>query len=392
MITRSLQPTLLELARTYPVITITGPRQAGKTTLAQMAFPEYAYCNLEHPETRTLAQQDPVGFFLQYPAPLIIDEIQRVPELLSYIQVEVDKHKQNGMYILTGSQQLNLNAAITQSLAGRTALLTLLPFSIEEIAQYNPEGFTRDKFLYTGFLPRIYDQQQQAGIAYRNYLQTYIERDVRQLLNLKNLASFEKFLRLLAGRIGQLINFNSLANDTGVSATTIAHWLSVLEASFIIFRLSPFYENFGKRLIKSPKLYFYETGLACHLLGIENEKQLARDPLLGNLFENMIVLEAVKTRTNLGLDSNLYFFRDSNKKEVDLIYKSGRALFPIEIKSAMTWNNEFTKNLKYFQSISSNFGKGCVVYSGELNFTSKDGVMVTGFENFPSLLRDFSNS
>jgi predicted AAA+ superfamily ATPase len=390
MITRSIQPTLLELARTYPVVSITGPRQAGKTTLAQLAFPDYAYCNLEHPETRTLAQQDPVGFFLRYPSPLIIDEIQRVPELLSTIQVEVDRQKQNGLYILTGIQQLNLNAAITQSLAGRTALLSLLPFCIEELASYKVDGMQRDKYLYTGFLPRIYDQQQHAGMAYRNYLQTYIDRDVRQLLNLKNLASFEKFLRLLAGRIGQLVNFNSLANDTGVSATTIAHWLSVLEASFVIFRLPPYYENFGKRVIKSPKLYFYEPGLVSYLLGIENEKQVARDPLLGSLFENMIVIEAVKTRTNLGLDPNLYFFRDSNKNEVDLIYKNGRDLFPIEIKSSMTWNNEFTRNIKRFQSISGHLGKGCVVYSGDLNFTSKDGVKVTGFENFPSLLRDFS--
>ncbi|MEA3446314.1 MAG: DUF4143 domain-containing protein, partial [Bacteroidota bacterium] len=278
-------------------------------------------------------------------------------------------------------------AAISQSLAGRTALLTLLPFSIEEIKQYNLAGFSRDKYIYTGFLPRIYDQQQEPGMAYRNYLQTYIERDVRQLLNLKDLITFEKFLRLLAGRTGQLINLNSLANDTGVSTTTISHWLSVLEASFIIFRLTPYYENFGKRMIKSPKLYFYEPGLVCYLLGIEDERQVSRDPLMGSLFENMIVIEAVKARLNQGMDANLYFFRDSNKNEVDLLYKKGHELYPIEIKSSMTWHNDFTRNIRRFNTITGNKTKGCVVYSGELQFNSKDGVWVSGFENFVSLFK-----
>jgi len=206
MISRKIQSTLIELSGTYPVVTITGPRQSGKTTLARMTFTSYSYCNLEHPDTRLLAQTDPKSFFKQYPTPVIIDEIQRVPELLSYIQVHVDEKRQNGLYILTGSQQLNLNAAITQSLAGRTALLTLLPFSIEELKQYDLTDFSRDKFLHFGFMPRVYDQQQQPGMAYRNYLQTYVERDVRQLINLKDLGLFEKFLRLLAGRIGQIIN------------------------------------------------------------------------------------------------------------------------------------------------------------------------------------------
>ena len=387
MISRKIQSTLIELSGTYPVVTITGPRQSGKTTLARMTFPSYSYCNLEHPDTRLLAQTDPKSFFNQYPTPVIIDEIQRVPELLSYIQVHVDEKRQNGLYILTGSQQLNLNAAITQSLAGRTALLTLLPFSIEELQQYDLTDFSRDNYLHHGFMPRVYDQQQQPGMAYRNYLQTYVERDIRQLINLKDLALFEKFLRLLAGRIGQIINLNSLANDTGVSATTLSNWLSVLEASYIIYRLNPYYENFGKRVIKSPKLYFIETGLACYLLGIEDEKQLARDPLLGNLFENMVVMEAIKNRFNKGLDPNLYFFRDSNQNEVDLILKRGSDLIPIEIKASQSWNKRFAKNLHKFNTLSGG-AMGCVIYGGDQSFKFENTVEVSGFSSFWKLLNE----
>lgn len=345
-----------------------------------MAFPGYTYCNLEHPETRMLAQQDPQSFFAQYPRPLIIDEIQRVPELLSWIQVDVDNKRANSLYILTGSQQFNLNAVITQSLAGRTAILTLLPFSIAELEQYSLTDFTRDKFICTGFMPRIYDQHQHAGMAYRNYLQTYVERDVRQLLNLKDLAIFEKFLRLVAGRVGQLINLNALSNDTGVSATTISNWLSILEVSYVIFRLQPFYHNFGKRVIKTPKLYFIEPGLACYLLGIENESQLARDPLLGGLFENMVVVEAVKARFNQGLDSNLYFFRDSNHNEVDLLYKKGNELFPVEINASMTWNDHFQKNILKFNEVARQKTEGCVIYGGTMQFKTKENILVSGFD------------
>jgi hypothetical protein len=386
MIERSIQQLLHNLSATYPVVTITGPRQAGKTTLAKMTFPGYNYCNLEHPEIRILAQQDPKSFMLQYPAPVIIDEIQRVPELLSYIQVDVDSKKRNGDYILTGSQQFNLHASVSQSLAGRTALLALLPFSLQELSFYEKSGINRDKVLFRGFLPRIYDQNQEPVMAYRNYLQTYIERDIRQLINIKDIHVFETFLKLLAGRVGQLVNYNSLASDTGVSAVTIANWLSALEASFIVFRLNPYFENLGKRVIKSPKIYFTEPGLACYLLGIEDVTQVGRDPLLGNLFENMVVMEAVKARYNKGLDANLYFFRDSNHYEIDLLWKKDGSLFPVEIKSALTWNESFTKNINRFKKGISTKNKGCVVYGGELNFTTRDDVMVTGFDQFYKLI------
>jgi predicted AAA+ superfamily ATPase len=386
MIERSIQQLLHKLSATYPVVTITGPRQAGKTTLAKMTFPGYNYCNLEHPEIRMLAQQDPKSFMLQYPAPVIIDEIQRVPELLSYIQVDVDSKKRNGDYILTGSQQFNLHASVSQSLAGRTALLALLPFSLQELSFYEKSGINRDKVLFKGFLPRIYDQNQEPVMAYRNYLQTYIERDIRQLINIKDIHVFETFLKLLAGRVGQLVNYNSLASDTGVSAVTIANWLSALEASFIVFRLNPYFENLGKRVIKSPKIYFTEPGLACYLLGIEDVTQVGRDPLLGNLFENMVVMEAVKARYNKGLDANLYFFRDSNHYEIDLLWKKDGSLFPVEIKSALTWNESFTKNINRFKKGISTKNKGCVVYGGELNFTTRDDVLVTGFDQFYKLV------
>lgn len=381
MITREIHPLLLELAGSYPVVTITGPRQAGKTTLAKMAFPTYHYCNLEHPEIRWMAQNDPAGFFKHHAPPLIVDEIQRVPELLSYIQVMVDESGKNGQYILTGSQQFNLNAAITQSLAGRTALLTLLPFSLKEIAEatFGMESLTRDKLLVKGGLPRIYHQRQNPLMAYRNYLQTYVERDVRQLLNVKEIVVFEKFLKLLAGRVGQVLNMSSLATDVGVSIATINHWVSVLEASYILFRLNPYYENFGKRIIKAPKIYFVETGLACYLLGIENEHQLAQNPLLGGLFENLIVTETLKARLNKGLDPNIFFFRDSNQFEVDLLLKWRNELIPVEIKSASTWHDSFAKGLLKFKSISPSCSNGLIIYGGDQYFSTTDKVKVAGY-------------
>lgn len=366
LIQRDIRNELKILAESYPVVTITGPRQAGKTTLAKMEFPNYGYCNLENPEIRRLAADDPNAFFDEFKYPLIIDEIQRVPELLSYIQSMVDEKDEKGMFILTGSHQLDLNRAITQSLAGRTALLHLLPFSISEL---NGAGIRleRDMYIYKGFLPRIYKDDLDPTRAYRNYYQTYIERDLRQMINLKNLSQFEIFLKLLAGRTGQVVNLNSLSNDVGISGTTLRGWLSILEASFIIFRLQPYFENFGKRLIKSPKLYFTEIGLVTYLLGIENLGQVSRDPLIGNLFENLVVIEAVKARLNRGLDPNLFFYRDKNKNEVDLIFKRSRELVPIEIKSSKTYNPDFFKGLRHFRENAPNAGEGYLIYAGDLN-------------------------
>lgn len=363
-IKREISSELKKLVATYPVVTITGPRQAGKTTLTRMEFPDYKYCNLENPEIRQFASDDPNAFFDEFGYPLIIDKVQRVPELLSYIQTIVDERQKKGMFILTGSHQLDLNQAVTQSLAGRTALLHLLPLSIKELNKADI-SLKRDEYIHKGFLPRIYKDDLEPTRAYRNYFQTYVERDMRQMINLKNIAQFEIFLKLLAGRTGQIVNLSSLSNDIGISVTTLKGWLSILEASFIVFKLYPYYENFGKRVIKSPKIYFTEIGLATYLLGIENINQVSRDPLIGNLFENLVVIEAVKARLNKGLDPNLFFYRDNNKNEVDLIYKRSNTLIPIEIKSAKTFNKIFFKGVEFFKKITSKASKGYLVYAGK---------------------------
>lgn len=364
-IKRELAAELKTLATQYPVVTVIGPRQSGKTTLTQECFPDYTYCSLEDPDIRAYAATDARGFLKDYPNNVIFDEIQRVPELLSYIQGITDRSKEKGQFILTGSHQMQLRAEITQSLAGRTALLTLLPLSLYELKD-KIEDFDRDAIILKGFFPRVYNDQLDPTKAYANYYHSYIEKDVRQIIHLKEVSLFEKFIKLLAGRAGQIINYSSLASDVGTSSTTIKEWLSVLESSFIVFKLNPYYENFGKRIIKSPKYYFVDTGLLCYLLNIEDAQTLRRDPLIGNIFENFVVMEAMKSRLNKGKDSNLFFFRDSHKNEVDLLYKKGRALVPIEIKSAETYHPEFAKGIEYFQKTVPLSTKGCVVYSGNL--------------------------
>lgn len=383
MLKRHIAEELTATAREFPVVTITGPRQAGKTTLARMHFPDYAYANLEDPELRALASGDPNAFFSQFPTPLIIDEIQRVPELLSAIQVRADNSPLRGQYILTGSHQTRLHEAVTQSLAGRTALLRLLPLSIAELKTAGI-AYNRDEFIYRGFMPRLYAEQIDPTRLYRNYFQTYVERDLRQLINVKNLANFEDFMRLLAGRVGQVLNLSALSGDLGVSSTTLKEWLSALEASYIVFRLKPYFENFGKRIIKSPKLYFTEVGLASYLLGLEGPEVVARDPLRGHLFENMVVIEALKARLNTGAEPELYFYRDNKGNEVDLLWRHNRRLVPIEIKSAMTFNQSFVDGISYWQKIAPATEAGYVIYAGELTPTL-DAVKVMHFADTASI-------
>ncbi len=365
MIERALASELALMATQYPVVTLTGPRQSGKTTLVRRIFSKKPYVNFEALDTRVIAMEDPRRFLGQYPEGAIFDEIQRVPDLLSYIQVIVDEKKQNGLFILTGSHQLLLHEAITQSLAGRTALLNLYPLSLEELKKAGFE-FSTDELLLKGGFPRIYEQSLDPTKNYRYYLQTYLERDVRQMINIKNLSLFSKFLKLCAGRIGSLLDMTSLSNDVGVSVPTLHEWLSVLEASFIIFRLYPYYENFGKRIIKSPKLYFSDVGFASYLLGIENINQISRDPLRGFLFENLVILELLKTRINQGLEPHLYYYRDSNQREIDVIIQSGYNLIPVEIKSSQTFDRNFLKNLHYFQELTSKAVHGFLIYDGEI--------------------------
>ena len=365
MIPRNISTELKTQLKEYPIVTLLGPRQSGKTTLVKAELPDYQYINLENPEIREIATEDPKAFLKRYTGKVIFDEIQRTPHLLSYLQVIVDEHNSTGQFVLTGSHQLELRAAITQSLSGRTGILQLLPLSIAELENIGMGFNTPEDYIFNGFLPRTYDQKQRPHIAYANYYQTYIERDVQQLIRLKEASLFEKFMKLLAGRVGQIINYQSLSNDIGVDSKTIKQWLSILEASFIIFKLPPYFKNFGKRTIKSPKYYFFDTGILCYLLSIEKPEQVTRDPLLGSIFENLVVLEALKSRFNKGLPSNLYFFRDSYGLEIDLLYQSGNEMTGIAIKAASTWHQKFKKNLSRFSQKHHPLEHSYVAYSGD---------------------------
>lgn len=380
MFKRQMVKELNSMSKQYPIVTVTGPRQSGKTTLVREFFSEKPYANLESLSTFELAETDPIGFLDRYPDGVILDEIQRCPKLLSEIQVRVDESGTKGMFILTGSHQVGLRQVIAQSLAGRTAILHLLPMSMEEL---NQEGFefNLDEILLKGGYPRIYKDTLNPTKAYSNYVQTYLERDLRQMIEVKNLLLFQRFLKLCAGRIGQVFNKENLANEVGVSTRTISQWLSILEASYLIFLLPPYFENFGKRTIKSPKLYFCDVGLAAYLLGIENETQIERDPLRGNLVENLVILELIKARWNQGLEHRLFFYRDSHQNEIDVLFQKGHDLVPIEIKSAKTFNKSFLKGISTFTNIA---GDRCqtpfLVYSGsdELKI---NGVQLLNFSN-----------
>lgn len=386
MIKRQIENELLALLNEYPVVTILGPRQAGKTTLAKNVLHGYAYANLENPETRQLAIDDPKAFLAQFTSNVILDEIQRVPELLSYIQSIVDIEKRNGQFVLTGSHQLELRQAITQSLAGRTSILTLLPLSISELTDTGIKFTQAADYIYQGFLPRIYDQNQRPTQAYSNYYQTYVERDIRQLINLKDFSLFEKFIKLLAGRVGQLMDYSSLSNAVGVSSATIKSWLSILEASFVVFKLPPYFDNFGKRVIKSPKYYFIDTGLLAFLLGIEQSSQVTRDPLIGQMFENLVVIECLKAQFNRGKLPNLYFYRDTNGNEVDILHQQGRELTAMEVKSSSTYRPDLLKPLKKIRSLSPAVTKSYLVYAGD-SITFSDGVSAVRYDDVSAIFQ-----
>lgn len=363
-INRTITKELLDMAASYPVVTLVGPRQSGKTTLLKTLFQNKPYISLEDPDIREFAKIDPRGFLDRFPEGAIFDEVQRQPELLSYIQTIVDNKNIKGMFLLTGSHQLLLQEKINQSLAGRTAILKLLPFSLEELAPIITDS-SLDKCLLNGMYPRIYNDKINPTKFYRDYVQTYIERDVRQMINIKDLNLFKQFIKLCAGRVGQILNSNNLSNELGISYHTVNNWLSVLEASFLIFRLQPYYENFGKRILKSPKLYFTDVGLALYLLGITSELQSSRDPLRGALVENLIILELLKNRLNKGEEPNFYYYRDNNQNEVDLLIQNGSSIIAVEIKSSQTFNPAFLKGLCYFKEIAkSKYQSGYLLYTG----------------------------
>lgn len=372
MIARQAQATLQRLAKGFPILVITGPRQSGKTTLARLTFPDHRYVSLEDIDEREFARTDPRGFLARFVGQgIILDEVQRVPDLLSYLQTDNDLNPVMGRIVLTGSQQFGLLAAVTQSLAGRAGMIQLLPLSLSELnhAQLKP---SLDEVLSQGLYPALYQRQLLASDWYSSYVATYVERDVRQLLQIRDLAQFTRFLKLCAARTGQLLNISSLANDAGISQTAAKQWLSVLEASYLIFLLQPYYENFGKRLTKTPKLYFYDTGLAAFLLGIQDSEQMNSHSARPALFETLIVSDLLKKRWNAGQTNNLYFWRDHVGLEVDVVMTCKDGIQPIEIKSGQTIASDWFNALNKWQGLSNSKRPAMLIYGGDESYVRQN--------------------
>jgi predicted AAA+ superfamily ATPase len=382
MIRRDMEAELGTSAAEYPVVTVVGPRQSGKTTLVRAVFAGHAYRSLEDPDVRRLATEDPRGFLAEIEAGGILDEIQRAPELLSYLQRLVDEDPTPGRFVLTGSNQPTLRQTVAQTLAGRNAVLTLLPFTIDEVRRI---GASTEPFdlVISGLMPPVHDRALQPSRFYRGYYQTYVERDVRLLINLRNAEAFASLLRLLAGRVGQLVNLSSLSNDVGVSSTTIKEWISLLAGSYVVFTLPAYARSVRKRVVKSPKLYFTDVGLCAWLLGLASAAHARRDRCRGGLFENLIVTEVAKWYENRGRPAELYFYRDSNGNEVDLVCRAGRALVPIEIKSARTFTPEFVKGIERFRGATTE-----EVRSGYVLYLGDDPVRVRSTRAFNPFLHD----
>ena len=384
MIQRELASRLIALFSQYPFVTVTGPRQSGKTTLCRTTFPNLDYVNLEQTSEREFAKTDPEGFIARFAAGAIIDEVQRVPDLLSNLQVYADEIKRNSLFVLTGSENFALSQAVSQSLAGRTALLSLLPLNITELEQ---SGIQRSltELLFTGFFPRLYDQPLDPSQALGDYFATYVERDIGLLGGVGNLPKFEQFAKLCAGRVGTLTDFSSLAKDTGVTHTTARNWIGVLERSYVVFRLQPYFSNMGKRLVKTPKLYFYDVGLASHLIGIEGPDQIETHPLKGALFENMVVVEAMKHRFNRSQIANLSFFRDNHGLECDLLIETNGRWIAVEIKSSATMANDAFRNFTRVEKSLDAVDLKAVVYGGSVRQSRRAGEVVP-YNEFTDML------
>jgi predicted AAA+ superfamily ATPase len=381
IIKRSITKHIKEQTKKYPIIALTGPRQSGKTTLLKELFSEYEYLTLENPDTRDFAENDPVGFLKQYHDKVILDEVQRVPNLFSYLQNATDRSKIMGQYILSGSQNFHLMRSITQTLAGRVALFKLLPFDFNELKNAELLSESYEPSLIKGFYPAIYDRAVNPKSYYANYIQTYVERDVTELINIKDLRLFRNFLGLCAARSGQLLNLNDLARECGISQPTAKSWLSILESSYIIFLLQPYYKNFSKRIVKSPKLYFYDTGLLCFLLKIYSEQKLLKHSLKGNLFENLIVAEFYKRNEHEMRYQDIYFWRDSAGNEIDMLIEDDKGNTAYEIKSTQTVTSALFKDLNNYEKITSEEkAKKVLIYSGTEN-KRQSCVSVYGWKN-----------
>lgn len=376
MIPRRLEKKLKHLLRLFPIVSVTGPRQSGKTTLVQHAFPKLPYVSLEDPDNNLFATNDPRGFLDNFNKGAIIDEAQRVPELFSYLQGFVD-NDQNVKFVLSGSQNFLLSERISQSLAGRVGILNLLPFSMYELRTAKLLGASFETVAFKGFYPRMFDRNISPNDFYPNYVQTYVERDVRQIINVTDLHTFSVFLKLCAGRAGQLLNLSEISNDSGMTVNTIKSWINLLETSYIVFRLYPHHRNFNKRLIKMPKLYFYDTGLLCYLLNIKNATQLKSHYAKGAIFENLIITELQKRRFHTQYDQDMYFWRDHKGREIDLILDQGETLVPIEIKSGVTKKGNYFDGLDYWNHLSGNNSKkSYVIYGGKEDQVRSSGKLL----------------
>lgn len=378
---RTMSEAILEASRYFPVITLTGPRQSGKSTLLRHLYPSTPYVTVESPDIRAMVKEDPRGFLASFSAGVIIDEVQNLPEILSYIQESVDEHPDR-RYYLTGSSQFSLLKNVSQSLAGRTAVFDLLPLSLAEISGRVSEESV-DSLLYNGFYPAIWSGKNIPRLLYPNYIKTYLERDVRDLLAIKDLDLFQRFIRLCAARIGSIFVASEVSNELGVAVNTVNSWLSVLQASYIVYMLPPFFTNTRKRLTKSPKLYFTDCGVAAYLLDIDSPHTMNRDKMRGALFENMVIMNFLKVRFNRGVSGGLYFYRDSNGNEVDLLVKNGSRYDCYEIKSAATFHTDFAKGLKYFENNYPDLvGDKAVIYSGA-DIPEYDGIHIYNYSNIP---------
>jgi uncharacterized protein len=381
MIPRQVERILPSLMAGYPVITITGPRQSGKTTLARKFFASKPYVSFENPDTREEAQSDPRSFLERHKNGAVFDEVQRLPEILSYLQQIVDEGPKTCRFVLTGSQQFGLNSKITQSLAGRTALIQLLPFSFDELYSYRGENPSMESAFFAGLYPPIHDRGLDPQKWHANYVQTYVERDLRSLLNVRDLSSFQLFLKICAARCGQLINLSGMASDCGITHKTAKEWISILEASYIVFRVAPYFNNLGKRLVKTPKLYFYDTGLVAYLLGIKAVEQLSVHPYRGAIFETFVASEIMKNAFHSGTTPSLYFWRDRAGKEIDFIVDQGSDLLPIEAKSGKTVASDWFDGLKSWCALAGNRAKqGILFYGGDETYF-REGVAVTSWRH-----------
>ena len=381
MIKRIAEKKLKQLASSFKVVAVVGARQSGKTTLVKTLFKDKPYVSLENPDVRNFALTDPRGFLETYSTGAILDEVQRVPELFSYLQEVLDNSKKKGLFILTGSNNFLLQQAISQTLAGRVGYLNLLPFSITELSISKKIKGTDDELMLKGFYPPVYDQKIPITDWCQNYIRTYIEKDVRQIKNVTDLIIFERFLALLAGRCAQELNMSALSVEVGVDVKTIQSWIGILESSFIIYLLKPHYKNFNKTIVKRPKLYFYDTAIVCSLLRINTVQHLKTHPQRGAVFESMVVTEFVKQRTNKGEQINLFYWRDKTGHEIDLIIDANGKLLPIEIKSGQTINTDFFKNIEYWNKLSKT-KKAILLYAGKLNQQRSNGVDVKNWRDY----------